>query len=485
MCKQAPPDLELQEKSRRFVQDDQRATMETMSALNALANGLAKMPGPKTVVLLSDGFIVERLETTLQNVVGQVTRAGARVYAIDVRGLNRGLRGADIEQATYVDDYGPVNRVDRTEDGPTSLSVDTGGLMIRNENNIGRALDRIAQDSGRYYVLAYAPQNTTFDGKFRKIEVRVKRPDVRVRARRGYLALEPSRMLIPSAVAGRTETHATGYGETPRRSAPEFPAREGGRGSDPTVPTASEPPATTATGVVVAAPPSDVKTTRLRPNADAVVEALAALSKEKADAAANKGWDAYQRGDLEAASTLLAGAAANEDAKPWVIYALGLSQAALGRHADAAASWERVRRGAPDFPPVYGDLADIYLQLAEPSKALAVLRDAEKRWPADIEFLNAIGVVQARRGALDEALASFKKASELQPQDAMTLFNLAKTYELRYVRSMRYVDSQRAWVSSEEDRKQAEAHYQRCVALGGPYARQAEEALSRLAWAKK
>jgi VWFA-related protein len=72
--------------------------------------------------------------------------------------------------------------------------------MIRNENNVGRALDTIAVDSGTYYVLGYQPANTTFDGKYRKIEIRVKRPGVKVRARQGYLALEPSKMLVPERI---------------------------------------------------------------------------------------------------------------------------------------------------------------------------------------------------------------------------------------------------------------------------------------------
>jgi VWFA-related protein len=482
LCKPVPPDLQIMEKARRFVQENQRATMETLSAVNALAAGLAKMPGPKTIVLLSDGFITERLETTLQTIVGQTTRAGARIYAIDVRGLNRGRTAADLEQGVVVDEFGPVTRFDRNEDGPTSLSVDTGGLMIRNENNIGRALDRIAQDSGRYYVLAYAPVNATFDGKFRQIDVRVKRPGVRIRARRGYLALEPSRMLLPKAV---TDAGAKSPGlRTGTNVGAENPdLRTETKATEPP-PIEPEVPATTATGVVVARA-SDPKTTRLRPDADKVVEALAAFSKEKATAAANKGWDAYQRGDVESAVTLLGQAAAEPDARPWVLYALGLSQSALGRHEDAAPSWERVRQGAPDFAPVYSDLADTYLQLSEPSKALAVLRDGETRWPADTDILNAIGVVHARRGALDEAIVSFKKAAAAAPSDPTAYFNLGKAHELRYARSQRYVESLRTWVSSDEIRRQAEHYYQQCIKLGGPYALEAADAISRLAWSKR
>jgi VWFA-related protein len=154
-----------------------RAARRTGEMLSELARGLAAMPGPKTVVLMSDGFPLSELEGTTRSIVGQMNRAGARIYAIDTRGLAGG-----------------------PSDTLNSLAVDTGGQVLFNENNIGRAFDTIADDTNTYYVLGYQPSNPKYDGKYRKIEVRVKRQDVSVRARRGYLALQPSKMLIPQPV---------------------------------------------------------------------------------------------------------------------------------------------------------------------------------------------------------------------------------------------------------------------------------------------
>ena len=50
------------------------------------------------------------------------------------------------------------------------------------------------------------------------------------------------------------------------------------------------------------------------------------------------------------------------------------------------------------------------------------------------------------------------------------------------MRNLRYVASQRRWIGSESDRKNATAAYTRCIELGGPYARRAAAALSRLEW---
>jgi VWFA-related protein len=154
--------------------EQRRAARASVETLDELANGLTRMPGPKTIVLFSDGFHLAKLEGTLRTAVGRMNRAGARVYAVDTRGL----AGA------------PADAIN-------SLAVDTGGLVFFNENNIGRALDEIAADANVYYVLGYQPANTKYDGRYRRIDVRVQRPDVRVRARKGYLAIDPSRMRPP------------------------------------------------------------------------------------------------------------------------------------------------------------------------------------------------------------------------------------------------------------------------------------------------
>lgn len=155
----------------------ERAARNSVDLLADLARGLAAMPGPKTVVMLSDGFALGKLEERLRGVVGNLNRAGARVYGVDTRGI-----------------AGPPG------DALNSLAVDTGGLMLFNLNNIGHALDEIAADTNTYYVLGYQPSNAKYDGKYRHIEVRVRRPDVTVRARKGYLALQPSMMLVPKPV---------------------------------------------------------------------------------------------------------------------------------------------------------------------------------------------------------------------------------------------------------------------------------------------
>jgi tetratricopeptide (TPR) repeat protein len=388
------------------------------------------------------------------------------------------------------DEAGPMNRFDAGEDGPNSLAVDTGGMMIRNENNIGRALEAIARDSGRYYVIGYNPSNANFDGKYRPIEVRVKREGVRVRARRGYLALEPSKMLLPKPInigPGADPSTGASSEKVADPAALPQPGTPASRPPGSPAPWPPAPPSATAAGTITTTPPPAAasSTMRMRPNAELTVKELAGTDARAAGDLAAKGWEAYQRGDVEDAVRSFSAAAAQPDVRPWVLYALGLSQVALGRPAEAIGSWERVRRAVPEFEPVYVDLADTYLQVSDLTSALAVLRDAEKRWPKDQEIQNAVGVIHFRRGALDDAIATFTRATEIAPDDALGYFNLARAYEMRFLRGQRYVSSQRRWVSADEDRQKAEDNYRHTVKLGGPFAEHAAEGFSRLQWFKK
>jgi VWFA-related protein len=471
-CRQVPPDTTIMEKARRCQAMFDASARASLNTLNALASGLARVAGPKTIVFLSEGFVTERRESGVQQAVGQTTRAGGRVYAIDVRGLNRGRGAGLIDQPTASDEVGGPAQFDMIADGPNSLAVDTGGLMIRNQNNIGAALERIAADSGTYYVLAYRPTDAAFDGKYRPIEVRVTRPDVQVRARRGYLAIEPARLLTPQPI--KTD-------ERPSTAAKPATAST----SASTAPTAVDRLPAPVTGTVVSgAAPSGSREIRLRPDAVERVKEIAGSSGKEPGSTAANGWTAYERGDVESAVGSFAAAANEAGVRPWVLYALGLSYTALGKHADAAAAWERVKQAAPEFSAVYIDLADAYLQQSDSARALQVLRDGSTRWPTDPEFHNAIGVIHVRRGAFDDGIEAFTRAAAVAPDEPLAYFNLGRAYQLRFSRDTRYVASQRRWIAPEGDRQKAIEFYQKYLKLGGPYATQAADAIRTLEWAK-
>ena len=78
------------------------------------------------------------------------------------------------------------------------ISEGTDGLAVLGTNNLAAGLRRITDDLSSYYLLGYYSTGK-LDGRFHRITVRVKRPGVSVRARRGYQALRASDMAAPAA----------------------------------------------------------------------------------------------------------------------------------------------------------------------------------------------------------------------------------------------------------------------------------------------
>jgi VWFA-related protein len=86
------------------------------------------------------------------------------------------------------------------------MAEDTGGLAVVGTNNFAGGYQAIVRDSSTYYVVGYSPATEHRDGKFHDVRVRVKRPGLTVRARKGYFAPEPdarapARPTLPAGVS--------------------------------------------------------------------------------------------------------------------------------------------------------------------------------------------------------------------------------------------------------------------------------------------
>ncbi len=176
----------LQWNARRYLDLARASATRLIQTLSALVAGLGRLEGRKTVVLLTEGFLVEDSRGLLSQIAARAARFGVTIYAVDARGLARSSTG--MSDASEPGRRLPPSAFDTQEDGPHILAVETGGFVVRNTNDFLGALARIADDTSTYYVLGYSPENTTLDGRFRRIEVRVKWRGMQVRARKGYLA---------------------------------------------------------------------------------------------------------------------------------------------------------------------------------------------------------------------------------------------------------------------------------------------------------
>jgi VWFA-related protein len=177
----------IQQKARLYIRQARMMTDRTVQNLEIVARGLAKIPGRKTVVLLSEGFFVQDVRTIVESTAAQAARSGITIYSVDGRGLIHSL-GSNTDAVSR--DPARSAAFDTGEDGPNILAANTGGFMIRNIDDISLAFGRIVRDTSTYYVIGYQPENTTMDGKVRRIEVKAAVPGVTVRARKSYAAVK-------------------------------------------------------------------------------------------------------------------------------------------------------------------------------------------------------------------------------------------------------------------------------------------------------
>jgi VWFA-related protein len=191
----------------RDLSEAERASKarRTLSSLKSVADYLAGIRGRrKAVIFFSEGidydmtnpvqnrYASDILDET-QEAIAAATRANVSFYAVDPRGLG-GLSQEAIEIAALPDDPSIISptalhqELLQSQDSLRTISNETGGFAAVNRNDFSTTFARIVSENSSYYVLGYTSTDTRRDGRFRKIDIRVSRPGLEVRARKGYVA---------------------------------------------------------------------------------------------------------------------------------------------------------------------------------------------------------------------------------------------------------------------------------------------------------
>jgi len=207
------------EQERVAFQTDLRIAY-TLDALNSISRALAGYPGRKNLIWVSEAFplsIDPNMELTgdifagTRNYGPQIAKAAdalidaqIAMYPIDARGLvpsslfsaessgrdkfgrslargGRMATAASNESAQLQNVHGTMR----------DMADRTGGMAFYNTNGLDGAIRKSIEDGSTYYTLAYYPEDKNWDGKFRKIQVKVNRSGVKLRHRMGYYAVDP------------------------------------------------------------------------------------------------------------------------------------------------------------------------------------------------------------------------------------------------------------------------------------------------------
>ena len=184
--------------------------VNTLTAFEAIAHHMAGLPGRKSVVWVSGGIPLQIGFDEMPETNGTFSNRDRRVFTPEMDAAARALNDSGI--AVYPVDargllpapgFGPTSRrapptipsignANANIDTMSELAERTGGRAAFNTNDLASAIRRAVDDGRVTYTLGYYSTDDRQDGKFREIKVTVDRPNVEVRARKGYFAMRPA-----------------------------------------------------------------------------------------------------------------------------------------------------------------------------------------------------------------------------------------------------------------------------------------------------
>ncbi len=203
-------------------------------SLGLLARSLRSVPGRKHIVLytagyplnaqyvlrdiieqrISDGYVVDQdlrqhlsavlggvqrqeFHTYVQKLIDEANRAQVSLYTIDARGLIAVAAGGEsgVRGLRHTSRLGVTNEylradVNEPQEYLRNVALGTGGIPFLNSNDLQKGLVRAYRDLHEYYLIGYRPESKRRKGKFHEIKIKVDRPDLDLRYRKGYFEPE-------------------------------------------------------------------------------------------------------------------------------------------------------------------------------------------------------------------------------------------------------------------------------------------------------
>jgi len=188
--------------------------MRQWDQMRTLLNEVGPLPGRKTIILLSTGLATTGDRDLMQALLDEANQGQITIYAVDVNGLTQnsnvqngnntlayaaglsrtqGMKGTSagnsMEKARQGDYVSMAVNTSDTQATLRTVSEGTGGFLIGNTNDLRKPFQHVLEDIDTHYEATYQPTSDKFDGRLRKIEVKLSRADLNVQSRTGYYAL--------------------------------------------------------------------------------------------------------------------------------------------------------------------------------------------------------------------------------------------------------------------------------------------------------
>ena len=207
--------------TKQFLNDTSTFLVEsrigiTLQAMQQLAPYLSGVPGRENVIWFSGSFPagivpnpdladpfagMKDFQEEIRKTADLLAASQVAIYPIAAEGLATdagtfqangqevGQKRGSIAMQDQIQQLqtGSLDR-DSNHAAMEELAKDTGGQAFYNTNGLNGALARVINNGSRYYSLTYAPTNTTMDGRFRRIQVKLAKGKDTLAYRRGYYA---------------------------------------------------------------------------------------------------------------------------------------------------------------------------------------------------------------------------------------------------------------------------------------------------------
>lgn len=204
--------------ARRELDIGDQEIRASLGVLRDLVRRIAAMPGQRTIILVSPGFINREELQQQTEVAERALHSGVVINTLDARGLYTNSPDASETRSPSGVTAGKMLQYKTTEqnfnqDILAEFADATGGIFFHNNNDLNQGFQRLASPPEYSYLLAFSPQNLKLDGQYHKLKVVLKPPaQGAVQARKGYYApkgstnaSEQARQAIEDAVFSQEE----------------------------------------------------------------------------------------------------------------------------------------------------------------------------------------------------------------------------------------------------------------------------------------
>ncbi|HUN89604.1 MAG TPA: VWA domain-containing protein [Terriglobales bacterium] len=188
--------------SNSFTADDTEYnifnTDRRLQAIEDISDSMKDIQQKKSIIYFSSGMSKTGVENqaALRNAINRAVRANVALYTMDLRGLQAIVPGGEAQSASLrgTSPYSGASvrsAMDSNFDSQETLSTlaaDTGGKAFLDSNDFNQVFKQVQKDTSAYYMLSYHSTNPNRDGRYRKITVKCKVPNVKLEYRTGYYA---------------------------------------------------------------------------------------------------------------------------------------------------------------------------------------------------------------------------------------------------------------------------------------------------------